>query len=985
MTSYGRSVSAETLHASADAIERWLTDELAASLGIDPRSVDPRARFTHYGLDSAGALHLVAALGKRLDRTLPATLLWEHPTIAAVAAYLAGVTGTAETLDRPLLPGGEPADEPIAIVGIGCRFPGATGPEAFWRLLRDGVDAITEVPADRWDIDAYFDADLRTPGKMTTRWGGFLERIDGFDAAFFGISPREALEMDPQQRLMLQVAWEALEDAGQPPSDLRGSRTGVFFGALWNDYAALRQRGDARYITTHTATGAHYSIIANRLSYVLGLQGPSLTVDTACSASLVAVHLACQSLRAGESALALAGGVTLIAAPESTIAMSKLGAMAPDGRSRAFDAAASGYVRGEGAGVIVLKRLSSAIAAGDRIYAVIRGSAVNNDGYSNGLTAPNPEAQERMLRDAYRRTGFAPSEVQYVEAHGTGTPLGDPIEARALGAVLGAGRAPDRPLRIGSVKTNIGHLEAAAGIAGLIKILLAMQHGELPASLHFHEPNPHIPFDELRLQVQRERGAWRPEGAPRRAGVSSFGFGGTNCHVVLEDLPREEAHVLALGASSAAALDALARRTLAQLGGDGAPLEDIARAAAAHHSRGEHRLAVIAPSTADARRALAAHLDGQAHPAVIQRSGTAAPEVVLVCSGHGSQWWGMGRETLQREPVFRAKLEECDAAIRPLAGWSVLEQLTYAGARGRLDEVDLVQPLLFAVQVAQAALWRSWGIEPRAVVGHSIGEVSAAHIAGILELPDAARVICARSRLIRAHAAGRGRLAVVELSAEQLPEVAGEVLERVSIAAFNGPTTTVVGGEPDAIRELMARLETRGVFCQLVAIDYASHTRHLDFLRAPLVAELAGLRARPAQLPMISTVTASFQAGERFDAAYWAANEQQPVRFWHAVAELARRGHDTFVELGGHPTLARPIRAALAHAGVDGLTIPSFRRDEEARTLREGLGALHARGARIRWSALYAPPAERPPSAEPGGSPAQAEAAPMRAHVFTLS
>jgi amino acid adenylation domain-containing protein len=981
MTSAGH--SNEITLSSSDAVERWLVHALASLLGIDPQSIEPHERFTRYGLDSAGALTLVAELGKLLGRTLPATLLWDRPTIASVAAHLFGAPTAAEHVARPR--GGAPLlEEPIAIVGIGCRFPGARNPEAFWRLLRDGIDAITEVPSDRWDVNAFYDPDLHAPGKMTTRWGGFLEHIDRFDAAFFGISPREAIEMDPQQRLMLEVAWEALEDAGQPPFDLRGSRTGVFFGALWNDYAALRQRGDVRYITTHTATGAHYSIIANRLSYVLGLQGPSMTVDTACSSSLVAIHLACQSLRAGESETALAGGVTLIAAPESTIAMSKLGAMAPDGRSRAFAASGSGYVRGEGAGVVVLKRLSSAIASGDRIYAVIRGSAVNNDGYSNGLTAPNPDAQEQMLRDAYRRAHLAPKEVQYVEAHGTGTPLGDPIEAKAIGAVLGIDRNPERPCLIGSVKTNIGHLEAAAGVAGLIKILLAMKHEELPPSLHFDTPNPHIPFDELRLQVLRERTPWRPpaDGAARVAGVSSFGFGGTNCHVVLADVPRERPHVLPLGASSAEALEALVRQAAELLGREAASLEELARAAAAHASRGEHRLAVTASSGADARRAITQHLAGHAPPSVVRGTGTDAPKIVFACSGHGSQWVGMGRETLQWEPAFRAKLEECDAVMRPLTGWSVLEELSHA-TPSRLGEADVVQPLLFAIQVAQAELWRSWGVEPHAVIGHSIGEVSAAHIAGILDLPDAARVICARSRLIREHASGRGQLAVVELPAEELRQAVGPLLERLSLAAYNGPTTTVLGGAPEAVRELVAQLATREVFCQLVNIDYASHTRHMEFLRAPLMAELAGLRAHRADLPMMSTVAATFLEGERFDAEYWAANEQQPVRFWQGIAKLVQGGHDTFIELGGHPVLARSINAAITHAGARGHALPSARRDDELRTLLEGVGTLHARGARLRWSALYPPPATRLFSVEPAAPPPEAE--PPRVHLFTLS
>lgn len=969
------------IRVDAAAIARWLEERLASLLDIDRLSVDRRERFSRYGLDSVRALQLVTELGSWLDRQLPATLLWDQPSIDRVATYLAD--GDSEKRSEDIRAPGMAVDEPIAIVGMGCRFPGGADPDAFWRLLRDGVDAITEVPADRWDVDAHFDADLNVPGKMTTRWGGFLEHIDGFDAAFFGISPREALEMDPQQRLMLQVAWEALEDAGQPPGDLQESRTGVFFGVLWNDYAVLRQSAGADNITAHTATGAHYSIVANRLSYVLGLQGPSMAVDTACSSSLVAVHLACQSLRSGESTMALAGGVTLIAEPTSTVAMSKLGAMSPDGRSKAFDAAANGYVRGEGAGVIVLKRLSQAIASGDRIYAVIRGSAVNNDGFSNGLTAPNPRAQERLLRDAYQQAGIAPHQVQYVEAHGTGTPLGDPIEAKALGAILGANRAPGHACRVGSVKTNIGHTEAAAGIAGLIKVLLAMKYEELPPSLHFNRPNPQIPFEELGICIQAERSPWLAQGTPRVAGVSAFGFGGTNCHVVLEDMPQRTDHVLALGAGSAAELEALAREAKGILTATGGPLDIVARSAAAHASQGDHRLAVVASNVQQAEHALAQYLAGASKPAVIQGAGATAPRIVFVCSGHGSQWLGMGRETLQQEAAFRTKVEACDEAMRPLLGWSVLDELI--SAPSRLNEVNVVQPLLFVVQVAQAALWRSWGVEPSALVGHSIGEVSAAHIAGILDLEDAARVICSRSRLIREHASGHGQMAVVELPAHELRELTDRMGGRISIAAFNGPTTTVVAGEPTAVGELMTLLQRRGVFCRQIAMDYASHSPFVDAVREPLLAELTGIQGHRAEIPMMSTVTSSLLDGSCVDADYWASNEREPVQFWPAIAKLVRSGHDTFVELGGQATLSRQIEDALSHLRVQGQVIPSFRREEETRTLVEGIGKLHACGAPIRWSSVLPPAVTRQFTSDPAAAPPQPESQPMATHLFTLS
>ncbi|HEV2146667.1 MAG TPA: type I polyketide synthase, partial [Longimicrobiaceae bacterium] len=541
-------------HLTAEEIRDWLAAELAARLQVERSRIDVRERFSRYGLKSAEATRLLADLSRMLDRPLPPTLVWDHPTPEALARHLAG-EGAATA---PREPRAEPAaaDEPVAVVGMACRFPGADSPEAFWRLLRDGVDAVREVPAERWDADALYDPDPAVPGKMSTRWGGFLDRVDAFDAAFFGISPREAERMDPQQRLMLELAWEALEDAGIPAPSLQGSTAGVFLGAIWNDYGTLDRRRGTAGITEHSATGSHYSLIANRISYQLGLRGPSLVVDTACSASLVAVHLACQALRSGEATLALAGGVNLIVAPDSTVAMSKFGAMAPDGRSKAFDARANGYVRGEGGGVVVLKPLSRALADGDPVWCVIRGSAVNNDGASNGLTAPNPRAQVEVLEEAYRRAGIDPARVDYVEAHGTGTMLGDPIEAGALGTVLGTGRDPERPLLLGSVKTNVGHLEAAAGIAGLVKAALAIRHREIPPSLHFENPNPHIAFDALRLRVNRALSPWPGGGEPARAGVSSFGFGGTNAHVVLEEVPERRARLVLFAAPDADALRA---------------------------------------------------------------------------------------------------------------------------------------------------------------------------------------------------------------------------------------------------------------------------------------------------------------------------------------------------------------------------------------------------------------------------------------------
>jgi len=591
---------------SAEAIQTWLRSQIAELLEVRPDEIDVHEQFASYGFSSRDAVTLSGDLETWLDRPLSATLAFEYPTIDSLARFLAGGADVSAAGLPDAIGAGAVADS-VAIVGIGCRIPGARSPEAFWQLLRDGVDAISEIPSDRWDWRDFYDPDPTAPGKMNSRWGGFLEQVGGFDPGFFGIAPREAVRMDPQQRLLLEVAWEGLEDAGLAPDRLADSRTGVFIGISSSDYGQ-RQFSDTNLSDAYAGTGNALSIAANRLSYFFGLRGPSLAVDTACSSSLVAVHLACQSLQSGESTLALAGGVNLILSPAITINFTKAGFMAPDGRCKAFDAGANGYVRSEGAGVVVLKPLSRALSDGDRIYAVIRGSAINQDGRTNGLTAPSRRAQEDVLRDAYRRAGVSPGRIQYVEAHGTGTILGDPIEAKALGTVLAEERPPSRPCAVGSVKTNVGHLEAAAGIAGLIKVALSLKHRAIPPSLHFHEPNPHIPFDELPLRVQQKLAPWPDSPDPALAGVSSFGFGGTNAHVVLEEPPAtlipvdEEpksarVNLLPISARGPGALRDLVRSYRDWLAADppagGADPRNVCYSAALRRAHHTHRLAVM--------------------------------------------------------------------------------------------------------------------------------------------------------------------------------------------------------------------------------------------------------------------------------------------------------------------------------------------------------------------------------------------------------
>jgi myxalamid-type polyketide synthase MxaE and MxaD len=952
---------------NAEVIRAWLVSKLSERLGVESQEIDIREPFASYGLGSTEAVRLAGELAEWLGRKLSPALAYEYPTIEALARHLAGSADASEPGAR-VAQDLQAKNEPIAIVGIGCRFPGANDPAAFWQLLRDGVDAIREVPADRFDQHAFYDPDPATPGKMNTRWGGFLGQVDRFDANFFGISPREALRMDPQQRLLLEVTWEALQDAGQVPERLAGTQTGVFIGISTNDYGRL-QWDDLERIDAYAGTGNALSIAANRISYLLDFRGPSLAIDTACSSSLVAVHLACRSLRNGESTLALAGGVNLILSPAIAINFTKAGAMAPDGRCKAFDARANGYVRSEGAGVVVLKPLSTALADGDPIYAVIRGSAVNQDGRSNGLMAPNPQAQEAVLREAYRQAAVSPGKVQYVEAHGTGTLLGDPIEAKALGTVLGAERPPGRPCALGSVKTNLGHLEAAAGIAGLIKVALALQHREIPPSLHFKKPNPHIPFDELPLRVQTALRPWPSEPGPALAGVSSFGFGGTNAHVVLEEAPpattrmpdaewKIGTHLLPLSARSPEALQDLSRayQDFLATAVPAASLPDVCYTASVRLGHHDHRLAVTGNSPAQLTESLEAFLRGETRPGLSSGRKPLARrrKLVFVFPGQGSQWFGMGRRLLELEPVFRDVIERCDRAMRPYGDWSLLAELTATdAAQSRLNEVDIIQPALFAIQVALAALWRSWGIEPQAVVGHSLGEVAAAYVAGALSFDDAVRVICHRSRLFT-RTIGQGAMAAVELSIEETRRALAGSEDRVSIAVSNAPTSTVLSGDPAALAAILDRLQRDDVFCRMVKVDFASHSPQMEPLRADLLQALEGLQPRAESVPIYSTVTGQVGRGLEFDALYWARNMREPVLFSAAVQRLVDDGHDIFLEISPHPILLSAMQQGFHHFGQHGAVLPSLRREEDEPTVLLGsLGALYTLGYPIDWNPIY--------------------------------
>ena len=900
---------------SIGELRRWLAEQVAETCFLDVAEVDPAQPLDEYGLSSRDAVELAGALEELLGRSLPTTLLWDHPTIDRLAAALT-------TSDSSVLQTAEvaPSNEPIAVVGVGCRLPGGIhGPEQFWRALTEGRDAVGEVPGQRW-------AEYGPVPAGTTRRGGFLDDIAGFDAEFFGIAPREAARMDPQQRMVLEVAWEALEHAGIAPGSLRGSETGVFVGVSGTEYGA-RSLTDVSTVDPWVGTGAALSIAANRLSYVLDLRGPSMAVDTACSSSLTAVHLAVRSLRSGESELALVGGANLLLGPAVTASFDQMGISSGDGRCKPFSADADGIARAEGAGIVVLKRLSAARADGDRVLAVIRGTATNSDGRSNGLTAPNVEAQQALLRTAYTDAGVDPASVDYVEAHGTGTLLGDPIEARALGSVLGAGR--DRPLLIGSVKSNLGHLEAAAGIAGLIKTTLALHHGTLPASINYSSPNPHIPFEDLRLSVADSRRPWPATDRPALAGVSGFGFGGTNSHVVLEQVhegPAETAHHIGrflLGGKSEDRLREHATALADWLAGHDVALPDI-EATLARRLEGRVRAAVVARTRAE----LVNGLRDLAVPAPHD----AGHGPVFVFSGHGSQWAGMGRSLLAEEPVFAAAIDRLDPLIKAEAGFSLRDDLR---AEADATTMDHVQPLVFGLQVALAEVWAHYGVRPSAVIGHSFGEVAAAVVAGALTEADGARVVALRSRLL-ASLAGDGAMALLEVDAREAERLVGTASD-VDIAVLTSPAQTVIAGDAPRVREIVSIVESSGRLAKLVKLDVAAHSPIVDQVTGRLVQDLAGLSATGPELDFYSTALTDPRERPAFDPDYWARNLRQPVRFSAAVDAATEDGYRTFVELSPHPVL----RHALLDNRPDALVASSLRDcPDEVAHFHEQLAAL---------------------------------------------
>ncbi|QKV90919.1 type I polyketide synthase [Streptomyces sp. NA02950] len=852
----------------------------------------------------------------------------------------------------------------IAVVGMGCRLPGdIDSPAALWHLLTDGRDAVGEPPAERrelWPDDPGADSGLPTHG-------GYLRDVSRFDADFFGVSGREADVLDPQHRLLLEVAWEALEHAGMPPDRLGGTATGVFTGLSYNDYMDRLER-HPRENEGSALSNAH-CVAAGRISYLLGLHGPCVALDTACSSSLVAVHLAAQALRAGECDLALAGGVTLMFEPRTTRSFVRMGMLSRIGHCHAFDAAADGFVRGEGCGIVVLKRLEDAERDQDRVLAVLRGSAVNQDGRSDGLAAPSATAQRALYEEALRRAGIDAADVGMVEAHGTGTPVGDPVEFTSLAQVYGTGR--DR-CALASVKTNLGHLEPAAGVTGMIKAILCLGHGRIPPNLHFTRWNPAIDADSTRFFIPRELTPWPVRTGPRLAAVSSFGFSGTNAHVLLEQPPaapapgtpprprlttRSVPQVFLVPAGSPAALPAAARRMADWLEGDGArvPLRDIAHTLALRRSGGRGRLGVITGTRGELVQGLRAFAAGQAHPDVVTGSvgAAVARRPVWVFSGQGSQWPGMGRELLERDPAFAAALTEADAHIAAEAGFSVLDTVR---AGEPVTGCARVQPVLFALQTALAATWRAHGVEPAGVIGHSMGEVAAAVVAGALSLADGAAVICRRSALL-ARVAGRGAMATVGLAAAeaQAELETAAAADAVTVAVMAAPGSTVVAGDTATVERLVADWESRGVPAALVAVDVASHSPQMDPLLPDLRTALGDLSPRRPQVPFYTTVLDDPHTVPAFDADYWCANLRRPVRFSAAVAAAAADRHLVYTEISPHPVVTHPVLRSLAGLLDDPVVLPTLRRDtDETATFRTQLATLHCAGVPVDWTRLYA-------------------------------
>ncbi|MEU1020486.1 SDR family NAD(P)-dependent oxidoreductase, partial [Streptomyces sp. NPDC005898] len=929
--------------------------------------------FKDLGFDSMRLMELRKRLNEATGLRLPTGAVFDYPTVSLMAGYLraelmgsdadadAGAVGADTATPRP-------DDEPIAIVAMGCRFPGdVSTPEELWQLVAEGRDAVSEMPSDRgWNIEDLYDPDPEQPGKSYVRAGGFIHDAAEFDPAFFGISPREALAMDPQQRLLLETTWEALERAGIDPASLKGSQTGVFAGTTYQDY------GTPLYVASegldgYLLTGKASAVVSGRLAYFLGLEGPAITVDTACSSSLVALHQAAQALRHGECSLALAGGVTVMGAPGIFIEFSRQRGLSADGRCKAFSAEADGTGWGEGAAMLVLERLSDARRNGHPVLAVIRGSAINQDGASNGLTAPNGLSQQRVIRQALANSGLSTTDVDVVEAHGTGTTLGDPIEAEALLATYGQGRPEDQPLWLGSLKSNIGHTQAAGGVAGVMKMVLALRHRVLPKTLHADQPSPRVDWTSGAVELLTEQRAWPEIGRPRRAAVSAFGVSGTNAHLILEQAPAEEPTQPAtpgrepvmvpwvLSGRGVEVLRGQAERLLAHVEARGElSAVDVGWSLASGRTRFEHR-AVVVGDQGGLRAGLGALARGEDVAGVVTGPSSglsgAGDRVVFVFPGQGSQWAGMAVGLLDSAPVFADRFAECGRALGEFVDWDLESVVRQADGAPSLERVDVVQPVLWAVMVSLAALWRSYGVEPAAVVGHSQGEIAAACVAGALSLGDAARVVALRSQAIAEGLAGLGGMVSVSLSAGEVAERIESFGGRIQVAAVNGPASVVVAGEVEALDELLAGCEVDGVRARRIAVDYASHSAQVEVIEERLAELLAGIEPKSSSVPFYSTVTGGLLDTVELDGGYWYRNLRHTVRFEETVGGLLAEGDAVFIEVSAHPVLTIGLQEIAEARGAEQSVVNGTLRRNEGGPQRflTSLAEVYVHGVAVDW------------------------------------
>ena len=943
---------------SVEEIQAWLAQKLAEILQLSPEQIDFKQPLAVYGLSSVKAASIAAELEKWLGMTVAPTIVYDYPTIQALSDYL-GQT-TAPIKSSLFVSHRQIATEAIAIIGLGCRFPKAKNPQAFWSLLRSGVDAITKVPGSRWESE--------------NTWGGFLEQVDQFDPQFFSISPREASSMDPQQRLLLEVSWEALENAGLAAAGLVGSRGGVFIGISSGDYARLN--GNLVNTEAYYGTGNALSITANRLSYFLDWHGPSWAVDTACSSSLVAVHQACQSLSQGECHLALAGGVNLMLSPQLTLTFADAKMMAADGRCKTFDALADGYVRSEGCGVVVLKRLSDALADGDNIQAIIRGAAVNQDGLTNGLTAPNGNSQQDVIHLALAKAGVKPNQISYVETHGTGTALGDPIEVNSLKSVLMEDRELNQPCWIGSVKTNIGHLEAAAGIAGLIKVVLSLKHSEIPPHLHLQQLNPYIQLEQTNIKIPTKLQPWLSVGQSRLAGVSAFGFGGTNAHVILEEAPipvsienslkteqnsanlvNRPFHLLTLSAKTEQALADLVQsyQNYLEINPELA-IADVCFSANTGRSHFKHRLAIIAADQQELTDKLAKIIAKSEVSGVFSAnlaSNSQSPKIAFLFTGQGSQYINMGRQLYQTQPVFRRSLEQCDEILQSyLAEKSLLEVIYPENPQELnnffLDQTAYTQPALFAIEYALAQLWQSWGIKPDVVMGHSVGEYVAATVAGVFSLEDGLKLIAHRGRLMQKLPAD-GEMVAVMASEDKVNQLISPYKEKVVLAAINGPESVVISGEAEAIKTIVNNLELQTIKSKRLQVSHAFHSPLMEPMLAEFDSVAKTISYQSSRIPIVSNLTGKIAGNEIATPSYWVRHISQPVQFRASMQTLQQQGYGIFVEIGAKPILLAMGQQCISDG--DQLWLASLRsHQQDWYQLLESLAQLYVREIQIDWA-----------------------------------